>query len=176
LHLQADFRLVISNAKTFNPPGTIYHSEAERIDVWASEQIARASAQVIEYETNWNIDVEHDELPAGAGGEDDDDDQTQRDDAGTPARRSPSAAPGGSTGGRRRTKGESTKPGLADSLEPDGHLPGWKDGLSAFPPGSDLAGTMVALKLKGKLSLTICLYHCWLIHAQGNDTRRRKSD
>ncbi|ETW76825.1 hypothetical protein HETIRDRAFT_28761, partial [Heterobasidion irregulare TC 32-1] len=28
----ADFHLVISNAKSFNPPGTIYHAEAERIE------------------------------------------------------------------------------------------------------------------------------------------------
>ncbi|KAI0027573.1 Bromodomain-containing protein, partial [Vararia minispora EC-137] len=28
----SDFRLVISNAKLFNLPGTIYYSEADRID------------------------------------------------------------------------------------------------------------------------------------------------
>ena len=46
---QQDFCLVISNAKTFNPPGTIYHTEAERIEVWASDHISKAASCVIEY-------------------------------------------------------------------------------------------------------------------------------
>ena len=33
--LQEDFRLIISNAKTFNPPGMIYHTKMDRIEVWA---------------------------------------------------------------------------------------------------------------------------------------------
>jgi len=38
---------------------------------------------------------------------------------------------------------------LSETLEPDGGLPGAKDGLGSFPSGSDWAKTMVALKLKG---------------------------
>ena len=49
-------------------------------------------------------------------------------------------------GGKRKGK----KPtGISESLEPDGGLPGAKDGLGAFPPGSDFAELMLALKLKG---------------------------
>jgi len=58
---QDDFRLVISNAKTFNPPGTIYYSEAERIEAWVSDHLTKAASCVIEYETDWNIDVDRDE-------------------------------------------------------------------------------------------------------------------
>ena len=38
---------------------------------------------------------------------------------------------------------------LVRSLEDDGGLPGVKDGLGAFPPGSDRAELMLALKLQG---------------------------
>ena len=58
---QSDLKLVTTNAKTFNPPGTIYHTEAERIESYALEHITKAAATVIEYETDWNIDVEHDD-------------------------------------------------------------------------------------------------------------------
>ncbi|KAI0313522.1 hypothetical protein OF83DRAFT_1141054 [Amylostereum chailletii] len=151
----ADFHLVISNAKAFNPPGTIYHTEADRIEAWATEHISKASAQVIEYEVDWNIDVERDEdpnvnvdaeeedgaVPGGSGRGD------------TPARRSPSAVSSSVPPPARRPRGAGNKNGgalLSDLLEPDGHLPGYKDGLGAFPPGSDWAATMVALKIKGK--------------------------
>ena len=43
---------------------------------------------------------------------------------------------------------------LSETLEPDGHLPGFKDGLGVFPPDSDWAKLMLALKLKGEL--TVC--------------------
>lgn len=52
-------------------------------------------------------------------------------------------------GGKR---GKGKKPvGVSETLEPDGGLPGAKDGLGAFPPGSDWADLMLALKLKGAL-------------------------
>lgn len=38
--------------------------------------------------------------------------------------------------------------GISEILEPDGGLPGSKDGLGAFPPGSDWAKMVLALKLK----------------------------
>ncbi|KAI0773069.1 hypothetical protein BD413DRAFT_311580 [Trametes elegans] len=152
----SDLRLVTSNAKTFNPPGTIYHIEAERLENYALEHIAKAAATVIEYETDWNIEIEKDEDPVNV-----DDDDTSgavgtpvEKTAGTPMdvdeSRAGSPLPGSvQAGGGRRTKGK--KPGsLSESLEPDGGLPGAKDGLGAFPPGSDWAETMLALKLKGK--------------------------
>jgi len=38
---------------------------------------------------------------------------------------------------------------MPETVEPDGHLPGFKDGVGVFPPGSDWAEVMLALKLKG---------------------------
>ena len=54
-------------------------------------------------------------------------------------------------GGGKRAKGKKLPGPLSESLEPDGGLPGAKDGLGAFPPGSDWAELMLALKLKGKI-------------------------
>ena len=51
--------------------------------------------------------------------------------------------------GGKRAKGKKVPGTLTESLEPDGGLPGAKDGLGAFPPGSDWAELMLALKLKG---------------------------
>ena len=56
-------------------------------------------------------------------------------------------------GGGKKGKGKKSA-GLSETLEPDGGLPGAKDGLGAFPPGSDWADLMLALKLKGVLRLT----------------------
>ena len=46
-----------------NPPGSIYYNEAERIESWALEHITKAAGTVIEYETDWNIDVQRDYDP-----------------------------------------------------------------------------------------------------------------
>ena len=64
---------------------------------------------------------------------------------------SPSVA-SGLIGGGKRAKGKKPPGALSESLEPDGGLPGAKDGLGAFPPGSDEAELMLALKLKGKFT------------------------
>ncbi|KZT66277.1 hypothetical protein DAEQUDRAFT_695784 [Daedalea quercina L-15889] len=149
-----DLKLVTTNAKTFNPPGTIYHTEADRIETWALDHIAKAAGTVIEYETDWNIDVERDYDP-----EDGDREQERVDgEKGTPM----DADDGGSVvstqtpvnahSGKRKGGANTKKPpgALSESLEADGGLPGTKDGLGAFPPGSDWAELMLALKLKGK--------------------------
>ncbi|CDO72033.1 hypothetical protein BN946_scf184943.g68 [Trametes cinnabarina] len=68
----SDLRLVTTNAKTFNPPGTIYYTEAERIEQYALDHIAKAAATVIEYETDWNIEIEQDEEPVTVSVDDDD--------------------------------------------------------------------------------------------------------
>ncbi|KAJ7842825.1 hypothetical protein B0H14DRAFT_2586080 [Mycena olivaceomarginata] len=56
-----DFRLVTGNAKIFNPPGSIYHAEADKLEVWGLDQISKASSTVIQYETDWNIEIEKDD-------------------------------------------------------------------------------------------------------------------
>ncbi|SPO25215.1 uncharacterized protein UTRI_02674_B [Ustilago trichophora] len=43
---KADFQLVISNAQTFNPEGTLYYNEAKRIGVWGSRAIEREGMAV----------------------------------------------------------------------------------------------------------------------------------
>ncbi|KAJ3891063.1 hypothetical protein GG344DRAFT_48113 [Lentinula edodes] len=152
-----DVRLVTSNAKLFNPPGTIYHTEAEKLEIWALDHIEKASGTVIQYELDWNLDPEKDN--AGEVNVDDDNNPIV-----------PSAAsadmstPGPSdlleiAGVRRSTRGPyrktnatnaTTQKGVLESIDAEGRLPGSKDGLGAFPPGSDLAKTMLDLKLKGK--------------------------
>ncbi|OJT09186.1 Bromodomain-containing protein 9 [Trametes pubescens] len=146
----SDLRLVTTNAKTFNPPGTIYHTEADRIEAFALEHIAKAAATVIEYETDWNIEIEKDEDPVNV---DDDDVGTPIDRTrGTPmdVDESRAGSPFPVQAGGKRVKGKRLPGPLSESIEADGGLPGAKDGLGAFPPCSDWAELMLALKLKGK--------------------------
>lgn len=111
---------------------------------------------MIQYELDWNLDPEKDN--AGEVNVDDDNNPIV-----------PSAAsadmstPGPSelleiAGVRRSTRGPyrksnatnpTTQKGVLESIDAEGRLPGSKDGLGAFPPGSDLAKTMLDLKLKG---------------------------
>ncbi|EIN06520.1 hypothetical protein PUNSTDRAFT_46008 [Punctularia strigosozonata HHB-11173 SS5] len=166
---KADFQLVTTNAKTFNPPGTIYHSEAERIENYGLDQINRASTTVIEYETDWNLDIEGDGEPQDMM-DDEDDTATGRasDDGLTRETRSPSVVStpmmGGTTSRPQRIQmAHSTQSqnqplkeqptigsSIAAGLDEDGHLPGYRDGLDAFPPGSDFAQLMSALRRHGK--------------------------
>ncbi|PPQ99835.1 hypothetical protein CVT24_009629 [Panaeolus cyanescens] len=156
----ADLKLVTNNAKLFNPPGSIYYTEADRIEAWGLDHITKAAPTVIQYETDWNIDIEKDEEPTAINVEDDDDGAT-----GTPMavdqpnlrERSGSVMsqqPTHTITSRRGPRGPYKKHGhgqtLSESLEADGGLPGSKDGLGAFPSGSDWARTMLSLKLKGK--------------------------
>jgi len=158
---QSDFRLVTMNAKIFNPAGSIYHSEAERIEAWGLDHISKASAHVIEYETNWNIEIENDDDDPGGGGIvnvniDDEDMSTPRDvDGSMPgASPAPSATPAptlgrrGPRGSRKAQAGASST--ISESLDAEGRLPGSKEGVGAFPPGTPFSELMVALKMKGK--------------------------
>ncbi|KAJ1020152.1 hypothetical protein NDA16_004432 [Ustilago loliicola] len=43
---KADFQLVISNAQTFNPEGTLYYNEAKRIGTWGNRAIEREGMAV----------------------------------------------------------------------------------------------------------------------------------
>ncbi|EJC99522.1 uncharacterized protein FOMMEDRAFT_128149 [Fomitiporia mediterranea MF3/22] len=154
-----DFLLVTSNAKTFNPPPSLYHSEASKIEAWSLDQITRASAQVIEYETDWTIDVVADEGPKPADAEPTDNGpiDSVANLGETPAKtRSPSVM--SSAAGTSNMPAERTKKGLrgkkvpvvTESWEEGGHLPGFKDGLGVFPSGSEFAALMLELKLRGK--------------------------
>ncbi|KAH8105106.1 hypothetical protein BXZ70DRAFT_1061731 [Cristinia sonorae] len=151
-----DLRLVTGNAKAFNPPGTIYYTEADRIEAYALQNIAKAAATVIEYETDWNIDVENEAEPTPNVGDEEEDGRERSmamDVEGSTRARSPSVASTGTPmagAARSRQKGKK-KPGmLSESLEDDGHLPGYKDGVGVFPPDSEFSELMVLLKLKGK--------------------------
>lgn len=152
-----------ANAKAFNPPGSIYFAEADKIELWALDLIAKASTAVIQYETDWNIDVENEgDVDVDVDGDDD----TVPMDVDEPARNGRSQSVVSASGlanglsSRRSTRGPykktqhpDSKNALSETIEADGHLPGAKDGLGVFPPNSDMARTMLALKLKG-LSLS----------------------
>jgi bromodomain-containing protein 7/9 len=68
----------------------------------------------------------------------------------TPGRRSLSVASTSVPPPNRRGRNAAKKEGDSETIESDGHLPGFKDGVGVFPPGSDWAEVMLALKLKGK--------------------------
>lgn len=157
---QNDFRLVTSNAKAFNPPGTIYHTEAERIEAWGLDRITKAAATVIEYETDWNIEIDGDDHISNAPEEGDDSPEPETTDSRAqsilsnsqphpwPGRRSARAAATATTAPLLKTTPKAPK-NVSETLQSDGGLPGAKDGLGKFPPGSDMARLMLALKLKG---------------------------
>ena len=114
---------------------------------------------MIEYETDWNIDIERDDDGRPTEGDLDDSKGTPMDVDGSNRGRSPSVAsvqtPVQGPGGRGRTNakaGPSKKQSgmVSESWEDDGHLPGFKDGVGQFDPGSDFARLMLALKLKNK--------------------------
>lgn len=153
--MQNDFRLVTSNAKTFNPPGNVYYVEADRLETWGLEQISRASSTVIQYETDWNIEIEKDE-----NAEDDAEDYSMAVDVEPERSRSPSVSMHGGShlamlrrGPRaplNRAAKDNPSNTFSESIDAEGRLPGSKDGLGAFPPDSDWARTMLYLKLKGR--------------------------
>ncbi|KAH7886661.1 hypothetical protein F5I97DRAFT_1807801 [Phlebopus sp. FC_14] len=152
-----DFCLVTTNAKTFNPPGTIYYTEADRLETWGLEHIARASAHVIEYETDWNIEIENDDDGTPLNIDDEDGTvSTPRDVDGSMAAASP--APSSTPlpahipikRGPRGPYKRHAPSGVSEGLDVEGRMPGSKDGIGAFPPGSDWAELMIALKIKGK--------------------------
>jgi bromodomain-containing protein 7 len=152
---------VTTNAKTFNPPGTIYHSEADRIEAWGLDQITKASSTVIEYETDWNIEIEQDDDGVNHDQDDSNPPPTPMDVDGDEASakgRSPSVQVQGGERekSRRGTRGPYMKRSqlnntvtTTETIGADGRLPGSKDGVGAFPPGSDWAEMMVQLKIKG---------------------------
>ena len=151
--------MVTTNAKTFNPPPSMYHSEASKIETWGLDQIMKAAAQVIEYEADWTIDVVADETQALAPTDGNNVGNTVVDSAAAsgevPAKtRSPSVmssavgTPNLPLEKSKRFRGKKA-PIVTESWEEGGHLPGLKDGIGVFPACSDLAALMLELKLKG---------------------------
>jgi bromodomain-containing protein 7/9 len=169
-------RLVTTNAKKFNPVGSIYHSEAERIETWAEDQIAKAAVSVIEYETDWRLDVEGDEQEEPL--EDDEPPEPAPAPVYEPEPTSPmidddllALHAAAIAGGRRppqraavkkielerakeaekeKEKEKSTEKPAENGLDEDGHMPGYKDGIGVFPPDSGWSQVMVELKFRGE--------------------------
>lgn len=145
------------NAKTFNPPSTMYHTEASKIEAMGLEQISRASTQVIEYEADWSVDIVADGEPTPAIDQDDANATPGGDDisrAGPSRARSPSvlssAAGMGNMLIERSRRAKSKKiPVVTENFEEGWHLPGYKDGIGIFSPCSPLAYLMLELKLIG---------------------------
>lgn len=111
---------------------------------------------MIQYETDWNIEIEKDDDVNNIDVEDDDDHEmgTPMPTGADSRARSPSVMSQTQPGvTRRSTRGpykKSTAPTApTENIDAEGRLPGSKDGLGAFPPGSDWAKTMLSLKLKG---------------------------
>ncbi|KAF9653600.1 hypothetical protein BDM02DRAFT_3125566 [Thelephora ganbajun] len=135
-----DFRLVTSNAKSFNPPGSIYYTEAERIEAWGLDRITKAAATVIEYETDWNIEIDGDDHRSNAPEEEEDTPEPEATDSRAQStslntqpqpllgRRSARAAATANTA-PPVTPTIKTPKSVSETLQPDGGLPGAKDGL-----------------------------------------------
>lgn len=148
------------NAKIYNAPGTIYHTEAERLEVWGLDHIAKASPTVIQYETNWDIDIEKDDDNQTVNVDDDDENPATPDERGRSQSVASQPHPGPSRRGPRGPYKKHAIPNantVTDCIDAEGRLPGSKDGVGAFPPGSDWAKTMVALKLKGMYIRSVCI-------------------
>ncbi|KAG7448622.1 uncharacterized protein BT62DRAFT_946189 [Guyanagaster necrorhizus] len=152
----SDLKLVTGNAKSFNPPGSIYHTEAERIEAAGLDLIARSAGTVIQYETEWTVDVVGDNEIEGVSDGAFDSNQAMDVDEAIPELTATATGTEEDFGRRRSTRAPYKKPApaapktsVSESIE-DGRLPGSKDGLGDFPPGSDWARVMLELKVKGK--------------------------
>ena len=144
--------MVTSNAKAFNPLGTLYHTEASKIEAWGLEQIARASSQVIEFESDWNLDAAPSPEPTEIVEEPPTTEVSSR--ARSPSVMSSVAGPSAA----QLKKSKSKKAfGVTETWEEGWHLPGFKDGLNAFPPGSEFASVMLELKLRGIVCFRISM-------------------
>lgn len=164
--------LVTMNAKQFNPPGSIYYTEADRIETWIADQVTKVASTVIEYETDWKLDVDGEEEEE-ADYEDDQDTLVPPLDTVT--------SPGPSavdeelrslhavmTGGRRPPQRAAVKKielerakelekekekvidrPIENTLDEDGHMPGYRVGVGVFPPESGWSEVMLALKFRG---------------------------
>lgn len=114
------------------------------------DHINRAAATVIEFEGDWNFDGEQEEdMEIQTAAEGDEGRGTPMDVDGSTRARSPSVSSVQTPVLRRGGKAKKQPGQLSESLEPDGHLPGYKDGVGVFPPGSSWADLMLSLKLKG---------------------------
>lgn len=129
--------------------------EAERLQAWGEDHISKAAATVIQYETDWNIDIEQDEgdLPPIV-----EDSELMR--GATPVETAPPETREASVFSQqefgRRTTRAALKPKTAteagpvsETIDAEGRLPGSREGIGAFPAMSPWAQTMLRLKLKG---------------------------
>ncbi|RXW23759.1 hypothetical protein EST38_g2080 [Candolleomyces aberdarensis] len=153
-----DLRLVTTNAKIFNPPGSIYYTEAERIEAWGLDHINKAAGTVVQHESDWNIDIEReDDTPTTVQVEPMEEEEDRMDVDEQSRARSVSVLsqpqPGSTRRGPRgpyKKNAQANTPQISESIDSEGRLPGSKDGVGAFPPQSDWAKMMLSLKLKGK--------------------------
>ncbi|KAJ3540429.1 hypothetical protein NMY22_g4295 [Coprinellus aureogranulatus] len=147
----SDLRLVTTNAKIFNPPGSIYYTEADKIETYAMDHIARAAGTVLQHETDWTIDIENEDDTPTVNMEEEEEEPMDVDDQSRarsvsvptqPTRRGPR--------GPYKKHNQTIPTEVSESIDAEGRLPGSKDGIGAFPAGSDWAKMMLSLKLKGK--------------------------
>lgn len=117
--------------------------------------IARSAGTVIQYETEWTVDVVGDDELEGVSDGAFDSNQAMDVDEAIPEPAAHTIVTEEDYGRRRSTRAPYKKPApaapkttVSESIE-DGRLPGSKDGLGDFPPRSDLARVMLELKMKG---------------------------
>lgn len=77
----------------------------------------------------------------------------------------------GARGPYKKTQG----PTVSDELDVEGRMPGSKDGVGAFPAGSDWAKVMLALKLRGEFCHKLGYIHTYNFY-KANGIAQRRND
>ncbi|EJT98231.1 hypothetical protein DACRYDRAFT_83977 [Dacryopinax primogenitus] len=168
-----DFLLVTTNAKTFNPPSTIFHSEAAKLEKYGLDAINKAQQKLTEAElqaqalaetqaasavaaqAEYELRHQDDLIKVESDGEGEDGMRAESMERGS---RSVSAAPtpgGGATQMRLGKRRGGYRPrGAPKSLDELWKIPGPETGIGAFPRGSDFAGLMLEFEIMGRKTLT----------------------
>ena len=186
-NIQADFRLVINNARTFNPPDTIFYKEASRIELVGLDAIAQAAAQAIDMDVEplpssdeedvpvkreETVDVYSSRNPPRAVKNEPEDVEMQD----IPAKRVASIVPKPETPStpayrsfhqpvyQPKGRGPYRKTVMKEEplVGPDGELPGSRYGVGAFPVGSEFGTIALALEIRGMHLKTLDVEK-WLI-------------
>ncbi|KZO97372.1 hypothetical protein CALVIDRAFT_497648, partial [Calocera viscosa TUFC12733] len=166
-----DFLLVTTNAKTFNPPSTIFHTEAAKLEKYGLDAINKAQQKLVEAEKQaeaWAEDqaaalaaqqvylLEHQDevIKVESDGEGEDAVRAMSLERGS---RSLSAAPTPGQAAQMRLgkrRGGYRPRGAPKSIDELWKIPGPETGIGTFPYGSDLAGLMLEFEIMGRKTLT----------------------
>ncbi|KZT54027.1 hypothetical protein CALCODRAFT_457251 [Calocera cornea HHB12733] len=167
-----DFLLVTTNAKTFNPPSTIFHTEAVKLEKYGLDAIKKAQQKLVEAEQQAQVWAEQQAVALAAQHEYDMQHQDEvikvESDGEGPedaprglslehGSRSVSAAPTPGQAAQMRLgkrRGGYRPRGAPKSIDELWKIPGPETGIGTFPYGSDLAGLMLEFEIMGRKTLT----------------------